>query len=582
VTPPARSGRARALVAALVLLGATLVFLWPVLAHRGGGIYTGPGVGDAPPIRLLAGGAAPPAQGASGWSALALSDTLRGVYVLAWWGHVLAGDARVESFYDANVLYPLRHALTYSDLQLGVVPAFAPVYLTTADPVLAYDVAQLVGTFGCALGFCLLLYSWTGSALAGVVAGLASIVAPYRIGSVSLLYLHFIPYLPVAFLAADAVIARRRPLVAAGVLAACLLLQASSSGYLIYVGFLAVPLYCLGALLESDGRERVRAAAPLAAAGVVALVVLAALYRPFIALAASGAIGTPAPADGRPAYNPWMMLLWEHPWLNLRQHLVGNCCAPLLVLAGLGLFESASRRRWTSLGLVAAGAALALGPSLTVGPMTMRPLPWEWLARLVPGFTVIRQTYLTSTLVGVGVTCLAGLGAAWLAARARERRVWTLAFVVLGAWSARIYTWQLDPGRVVTVAHGAAVPAAYRWLAEHGEGAPLLELPNPLGVDAIYAYFSTYHWLPTFNGSYSSLPPGRDGLSARAPSVLGSSPEAAAFLRDVPVRWVLVHGDLLPPGQLAELAHPPPHLEEAARFGNDVIFRVRQPASDRS
>src|SRR5262249_34262337 len=148
---------------------------------------------------------------------------------------------------------PTPRSLTYSDLQFGPVLAFAPVYLVTTNPVLAYDLAQLAGLIVCALAFFVLLRAWTGSTTAGVVAALGSIVAPFRVGSASLLYLSFVPYVPLAFLCVDAVVARSRPLVAACALGACLLLQASSSGYLLYTSFLLVPIYCLGALLESRG-----------------------------------------------------------------------------------------------------------------------------------------------------------------------------------------------------------------------------------------------------------------------------------------------------------------------------------------
>src|SRR5262245_39746959 len=105
-----------------------------------GAIFIGAGVQDAPWIRLLAGGAPPTASpGHGGWGAFGLSDTLRVVYTLAWWSHVLATYTGGSSIYDANVLYPTPRSLTYSDPQLGVVPAFAPVYLASRDPVLAYD-----------------------------------------------------------------------------------------------------------------------------------------------------------------------------------------------------------------------------------------------------------------------------------------------------------------------------------------------------------------------------------------------------------------------------------------------------------
>jgi hypothetical protein len=196
----------------------------------------------------------------------------------------------------------------------------------------------------------------------------------------------------------------------------------------------------------------------------------------------------------------------------------------------------------------------------------------------VPGFTVQRQTYLTSNLVGAGMICLAGLGTAWLVERARTRRVWGAALVLLGIVAAGTYDWRLPPANVASLASGARVPAVYAWLADHGDRQPLLELPATLSLNAVYAYFSTRHWLPIFNGTFS-YPPGYDAAMNAASTVLASQGDAAAFVRDVPIRWIVVHGALLAPVDRARVATAPAHLEEVARFGEDVVYRLRDVPS---
>jgi hypothetical protein len=258
------------------------------------------------------------------------------------------------------------------------------------------------------------------------------------------------------------------------------------------------------------------------------------------------------------------------------QHFIGNCGLPLVGLAVAGLCHRRARRRWTALAIVLAGAVLALGPALHVGALTI-PLPWEWLARTVPGFTVQRQTYLTSSLVGFGVVCLAGLGTAWVVERAQSRRAWLSVLLVAGVAAVPVYEWRLARTNVFEVASGARVPPVYAWLAAHGSAQAMVELPNPLPMNAFYAYFSTYHWLPIFNGGFSYPPPGFTERAARAAKLLTSPDDAAAFLREVPVAWVVVHGDLLAPAQQTVLASPPPYLEEVARFGRDVVYRIRRP-----
>src|SRR5262249_27645557 len=139
-----------------------------------------------------------------------------------------------------------------------------------------------------------------------------------------------------------------------------------------------VPIYCLGALLESRGPAPIRAAAWLLAAGVVSLGSLAVLYRPWMALSGTGAFEDAATAAAGPAYNSWLLLLWSRPWANVAQHFVGNCGLPLVGLAALGLLNRRARRRWTALAIVVCGTVLALGPTLHIGTV-MISLPWDWL-----------------------------------------------------------------------------------------------------------------------------------------------------------------------------------------------------------
>lgn len=560
---------ANPVAAALALTCFSLWFMWPVLRHAPNTLYIGSSLTDAGLVRLLANDpAATIPHAPDAWGVFAVGDTLRSVYTLTWWTHVLAGGTGWRSPYDGNTLHPTPQSLAYADFQIGVVPWFAPTYFATGNPVLAYNLALFVGVLGGGLGFFFLLRSWTGSQLAGLVAAVASIVVPVRVGQMSLVYLQFIAYLPLAFVCVDTIVAGRRVWLASFGLALCVALQASSSGYLAYVCTLLLPLYCAGVLVEERTRVQRRAVSALLVAGIAAAGLLAWLCWPLVQQATGGAFGAPQ-ENGAPAHNPWLSLLWSLPGANLRQHLLWNCGIPVVLLAAVGLSDRTTHRRWTLLAIVLTGAVLALGSTAKLAGLTI-PLPWEALARVLPGFTVQRHPYLTTTLVAIGMIGLAGLGAARLAQQSSARWVW-LVIVLSAGWS---YEWQLAALRTVQVATGERIPEVYRWLAAHGEGAPLLELPNPLPTNPLFAYYSTYHWLPVFNGSFTYAPPGYPALAEAAGRVMDSAAEAATFLRQVPIRWVVVHTDLLEPS--LRIRQPPAGLTEVARFGADVLYRASE------
>jgi hypothetical protein len=566
----------RILAAGLFFALATLVGTWPVFSRPWTAIYD-----PAPPAtdpqlagfiagkRLVLPTEAPSKQ-ASPWGYLTRADSLLNIWTLAWGAHALASDP--GRFLDANTLFPTPRALTYSDHQLGVLPWFAPTYWLTGNPVLAYQGALFLSAVTCGLCFFLLVHGWTSSTSAALLAGVVSIFAPFHLASLHVLIHYAIQYVPAALLCVDALVAGRRRVLAAIGLSACLVLQAACSVYMVYATFLLVPAYALGVLLESRTPGRGRALAWIVVAGLIAAALVVVVYRPYLVHVESGQF-TPGGAQRPLPYDPWLVISWLSPASTQGRLLGMTLGLPLLALALLGVLHARSRRRWTVLGLVFFGVVLALGPELRFEAISV-PLPWSWFARRVPGFATQRHLYVPRLLVGVGLICLVGLGWAWLVTRLGRAARWVGPLVALGLVAGTLYQFAPERPRILRVATGADVPDVYRWLAAHGGGEPLLELPARIGVNTAYAYYSTYHWLPLFNGGYAIAPRGYGERARRAFDVL--SPKGEAFLDEVPVGWVLVHGGFLYPMHDGAMNHPPPHLEEAARFGMDVLFRVRR------
>jgi hypothetical protein len=96
-------------------------------------------------------------------------DTLLDGWTLAWVAHQLVQDP-IHSF-DANIFYPERRTLTYSENLVAQSLMVAPVSWAGGSPVLAFNLA-LVGGFaltGWAAAF--MMRRWTGSWLAGIMSG---------------------------------------------------------------------------------------------------------------------------------------------------------------------------------------------------------------------------------------------------------------------------------------------------------------------------------------------------------------------------------------------------------------------------
>jgi hypothetical protein len=189
------------------------------------------------------------------------------------------------------------------------------------------------------------------------------------------------------------------------------------------------------------------------------------------------------------------------------------------------------------------GVVLALGPYAPspFGPGTIS-MPYAWLAAIVPGFSAMRAPLRFGAVATLAVAALAGIGIAAARARlaraGRSRLATLLPIALVAMVLVEATPRHLTPLLLET---GPALPPGVQWLAAHGEGGPLLNLPtNRLDLyrESLYMYYSTAHWLPMVNG-YSSYPPATFLAVADAASRLPDPAALDDILRQVPLRWIL-------------------------------------------
>ena len=499
-------------------------------------------------------------------------DTYLHLYILAWVHHALAGGA---ALFDANVMYPAAGALAGSEHMLGHWPVHGPVYAETANPVVAYNWVLLSSFVLNALAMHALVWRWTGSAPAGLVAAAVYAWAPLRFAMIDTVQHLNVAYLPLLLLCADRWWERRSvpALVAVALLAAW---QALCSYYLAYATAVLVAVLAAAALLAGRGAARGRLAA-LVGAGLLGLVPTALLARPYLALRAGGAV---------PEYgDAWLRAASASPAWLLSPDAALFTGYLALAFAVVGLVASERLLgRFRALLLVVmlvAGFVLVLGPTLTVGGVDL-PLPYRLLHLVVPGFASLRYPYRFGVLSTLALAVLAGTGfaAVWRHAGAAAWALAAAAVVVVGL------EYRQAPLRLVPTDVGVATPTL-RWLAEHGRGRPVLEWPIPPRPDFRAGYEqsramarSTHHWLPTLNGYTAYAPPSFgvvSGLAERLPDA-----ESLATLIDVSgVELLVLHRDRLPaavaPAWNRWLAGGACH--ERIDFGADVICAL--PAARR-
>ena len=526
-------------------------------------------------------------------------DPLEDIWTLRWIDQALLSDP--ARLYDAPIFHGFPLPLAYDDTSLGPALVALPLTALTGSMVLTYNLL-IVASFALAGWSAFLLARHvTGSAAAGIVAGMVYGFWSYTFAHISHLSVLSLYPLPLALLCLHHVFesagrlpparpdrraARRVPPAALWTLgfAALFIWQALHSFY--YAAYLAL---AAGGLVAWEGlgarrwrgwtgRTRLQVAGGLLAAGLVcglALAVLSAPYREvqrqfgFYRSSAEQTAWAARPADylgvspRNRTYEGVLPIVWPEPLFP--GFAVLGLGAVGLGLGGRALLRRRARPRALSgdappaappsalgfyAGLAGLGVVLSLGPVLDLGAIQV-PLPYRILSAL-PGFSGLRSPVRLVVLAALGWGVLAGWG--WRGVLAgvirrlgpspavRPRRLVVPATVLL----LGVLSWEqwtvLTP--TTPLPHAGTVPPAYQWLAAHPDGGVLAEFPVIAGLrdptrTTTRMYDQGSHGHPLLNGYSSFIPPAYSQIVHLLDQDVAVTPQDIGVLQSLDVRYIL-------------------------------------------
>lgn len=511
-----------------------------------------------------------------GMGTLQRADFYLNAWTLTWVSHALA--TAPTSLFDGNTFHPARLSVAYSESMLGYVPLFAPVYWLTRNPVLALNVMTALTYPLAAAGAFLLARLWLGVPAAAVVALLFAFT-PARYVTPPHYQCLGIAGLPLIVLAVERWLrhARVRSLV---LLVAAIVWQSTCSAYLLYAVLILLLCWLPASLWHHRARLDRRRLLGLATSGALAAVVVGTLMWPYVVLRSQGLMTTYD--DDRTALGLVPVLARE----SLRTFLLEKALSPVgWLLAGLGTLVAArDGRRWAKRGallLVLVGCVAALGPRLAIGDGEPLWSPYLVLRDWIPGFATVRMPLRFVVIAQLGLVLLAGLGVERVLAVARPRARTSLAAALA---VLALATMLLPPLPVHALREGRHAPAAYAWLAAHGDGRALIEVPPPADTAerSRRTFLSTTHWHPVVEG-YAANGPKHVGMISWISRGLPGDGALQQIVDLVDVGWLIVHRDEMDV-RTSELwdGDLPAGLEQVAAFGPDVVYRVtRAPRDDR-
>ena len=499
-------------------------------------------------------------------SSLSRVDNADGQFALwnvAWVARTLVVDPlRV---FDANIFYPHRGTLAYSEANLGAGLLAVPAYWLTGNPYTALNLVLLLSFVLGGLGAYYLIRYLSHDRRAAFIAAVGFAFCPYLFGHIPHIQLLMTAGLPFTLLAFHRLV--DNPSVGRGVVLG--LTMAAQTAWCAYYGIFAALIIvfavCFVAVARrcfSDGRYW----SAVATAAITAAIAVAPLAWPYVVH--QRATGFNRTLDAAREYSAnWQMYLtsnaFAHSWM---MRLVGRWGELLfpgfipLVFGGVGSlagFTRAGRSREISL-MYTLIAALAFWISL--GP---RAGLYTVLYEVAPGFTYMRAPSRFGVIVALALSVLAGLAIAGLLARVKRPTAVAALLAVLAVAEAAV------PLRFTPA---PPVAPAYQLLATLPRGA-LLELPiyshQFRFLRARYMMNATHHWMPIVVAYSDHIP--REFMESIP--LLSDFPSLKAFKRLEPdgVRYVMFHLD--------QYGHRRPALE--ARLEECSPYLRRLHADDR-
>ena len=497
-------------------------------------------------------------------------DAMLTAWILSWDLHQLGRDP--FRLFDANIFYPDKGTLAYSENLLTAATMVAPLRLFTDDPVLLLNAALIGALLTSGLAAFMLARHVTGSFLSGLLAGILFAFAPYRWAHVPHLQLQLAFSLPLSFYFIRRLGDEARTPAAIG-LALTIASAFGSSGYYAVFLLTALPLVVAAECLRSAIRPRLLK--QLTLAGVLTVLLAAPLVIPYATKLRQGSIRTfqvtsEYSAGVREYASSFSKLHFFLP--KAEEPLFPG--AVVVGLAMVALISSLRRREqnppsslsrlasvrdeWTFAVVGLLGVVLSLGPS--GGLFTL-------LFRVFPPYQGLRVPSRAAILFLLAVALLAAFGLAKV--KRRGIRVILIFVATLECYAGPLpWSFELPP-----------LPPIYHHIAALPEQAAVVELPLPhpdsFQDNVRYVYRSTTHWRPLVNG-YSGFVP----ASYRRAFRLLMRQDLDSGLRELSgegVHFVLVHAQRLGPRMRRQIAA----AEESGLLllrneeGEDRLYEIR-------
>jgi hypothetical protein len=496
-------------------------------------------------------------------------DTVLNTWAIAWVAHQL--PRAPAHLFDANIFYPERHTLGYSEAMVVQGVMAMPVLAAGGSPVLAYNLVLMAGFALTGWAFWMLAVRWTGSVPAAYVSGCLAAFNAHVLVRLPHLQTQHVEFIALALFALDRVLAspRAKDAVMLGVAFA---LQGLTSVYLLVFTTWLLLFAVWARAGDWLRRDRWRTVVWLGAAGATAVVLLLPYLLAYAEVHRLQGFERTVD-DARGAAGSWVDYLatggrihyelWSAPFVarTISANFPGITAVVLVALSLTWPETRGDRRLRMCLGAAAGCMAVSFAPRASFFPVLYRVIPLFWAVRV--------ESHI-GQMVLLMIAVAAGFGVAGLLRRipaGGRRAAAALALLLLVNVEALRAPFEYTPFSRISHVYDlvAADPHAI-----------VVELPFYEGrisfASATYMLNSTRNWRPMLNGYSGFRPESYDVTFER----LQGFPDVASLqaLRERGVTHVVIHGDQMGADARAAIARTAA-LQLLEEEDNLAIYHLR-------
>jgi len=476
-------------------------------------------------------------------------DPLLNTWIMAWnVRKMMSFD--VQNYFDANIFFPHKRALAFSEHLFPQSLIALPALLLTKNPVFAYNFILLFAFITSGWGMYLLANHLTKNTSGSVVAGIIYAFSPFMFSHLGHLQIITAGGIPLAFLFLHKFFGQEKIRFLA-LFTLFFIAQFLANGYYalylsLYAG-LFILLYVVSKKKFTDWRFWTK----MGLFVLSVFLIIGPFFQQYLLVRKEMGfvreIGFSANLTSYLATSPLNRIYGQFAlhFLKPEGALFPGLFALMLAIFGL---VGAMRRNIKKKPLVESPIVLYsvlgfLSFLFTFGSKG----PYVFLYKCVPGFDGLRvaSRFHIFVMFALAVLSAFGIKAFFSSLRLKKRSQ----YLVTSLFMIIVLVEYLSiPIPLKSVAVKEDIPKVYKWLSRQKDEFPIIELPLPRPEERISLvecprlYYSTYHWKKLVNGYSGYFPPLYDELKRRWQR--HPFEDNIKDLMDLGVKYIILHSSL--------------------------------------